>query len=58
MLYEVITGQLQDLHQKASDWYEQNSFVDEAIEHALRGDDFKKAAQLIEGQVDAVSELV
>jgi LuxR family maltose regulon positive regulatory protein len=55
-LKQIHPGQMQDLHQKASDWYEQNGFVDEAIEHALRGDDFKKAAQLIEEQVDAVSE--
>jgi LuxR family maltose regulon positive regulatory protein len=48
--------QLPDLHRRASAWYEQNGFIDEAIEHALRGKDFKQAACLIEEQVDAISE--
>jgi LuxR family maltose regulon positive regulatory protein len=48
--------QLQDLHRRASAWYEQNGFIDEAIEHALRGEDFEQAAHLIEEQVDAISE--
>jgi len=55
-LKKIHPGQVQDLHQKASDWYEQNGFVDEAIEHALRGDDFKKAAQLIEEHFDVASD--
>ncbi len=36
------------LHRRASKWYEQNGFVDEAIEHALRGEQFERAAHLIE----------
>jgi LuxR family maltose regulon positive regulatory protein len=55
-LHHTQPGQLPTLHQRASEWYEQNGFFDEAIEHTLRGDDFKKAAQLIEEQVDAISE--
>jgi LuxR family maltose regulon positive regulatory protein len=42
------------LHVRASKWYEQNGFVDEAIAHALRADDFERAAHLIEEQVDAL----
>jgi LuxR family maltose regulon positive regulatory protein len=42
------------LHVRASEWYEQNGFVDEAIAHALRADDFERAAHLIEEQVDAL----
>ena len=48
--------QLPDLHRRASAWYEQNGFIDEAIEHALHGKDFEQAAHLIEEQVDAISE--
>ncbi len=42
------------LHSQASRWYEQNGFSDEAIEHALRAEDFERAAQLIEEQSDIV----
>ncbi|UCC52562.1 MAG: tetratricopeptide repeat protein, partial [Anaerolineaceae bacterium] len=38
------------LHRRASEWYEQNGFVDEAIEHALRGEYFEQASTLIEDQ--------
>jgi LuxR family maltose regulon positive regulatory protein len=40
------------LHHRASEWYEQNGFVDEAIEHSLHADDSERAAHLIEGRVD------
>jgi LuxR family maltose regulon positive regulatory protein len=42
------------LHIRASEWYEQNGFIDEAIEHALRAEDFERAAHLIEEHVDAI----
>jgi len=42
------------LHYLASEWYEQNGFIDEAIEHALRADDFDHAADMIEKHVDAI----
>jgi LuxR family maltose regulon positive regulatory protein len=42
------------LHHRASEWYEQNGFADEAIEHALRGEDFERAAHLLEEYVDAL----
>jgi LuxR family maltose regulon positive regulatory protein len=36
------------LHRRASDWYELNGFPEEAIEHAIRGEDFERAADLAE----------
>jgi LuxR family maltose regulon positive regulatory protein len=42
------------LHQRASEWYEQNGFADEAIEHALRAGDFEQAADLLEELVDTM----
>ena len=42
------------LHDRASAWYKQNGFTDEAIEHALRAEDFERAAYLIEEHVDAI----
>jgi LuxR family maltose regulon positive regulatory protein len=44
------------LHLRASEWYEQNGFIDEAIEHALRGKDVERAASLIENQANVVWE--
>jgi LuxR family maltose regulon positive regulatory protein len=36
------------LHLKASEWYESNGFTDEAIEHSLKAEDYKRAADLAE----------
>ena len=41
------------LHHKASEWYGQNGFPDQAIEHALQAEDFDRAVRLIEKQADA-----
>lgn len=37
-----------ELHQRASQWYEQNRFVPEAIQHSLAAGDQDRATQLIE----------
>ena len=47
-------GIVAELHIRASQWYEQNGYSDEAIEHALRAEDFERAADLIDEQVDAI----
>jgi LuxR family maltose regulon positive regulatory protein len=44
------------LHRRASEWYEQNRFVDEAIEHALCAKEFERSARLIEEYGDALWE--
>ncbi len=41
-------AQVQELHRRASAWYETNGDRVEAIGHALAGDDLEQAAQLIE----------
>ncbi len=45
-----------ELHLRASRWYEQNELQMEAIEHALSGKDFERAADLIEQQAEAIWE--
>jgi LuxR family maltose regulon positive regulatory protein len=45
--------QVPELHHRASEWYEQNEFNDQAIEHALQAPDFKRAATLIKEIIDA-----
>ncbi|UCG24719.1 MAG: helix-turn-helix transcriptional regulator, partial [Chloroflexota bacterium] len=49
-LNQTQSEQLPILHHRASEWYEQNQLVDEAIDHALRGAYFERAAHLIEDQ--------
>jgi len=44
------------LHHRASEWYAENGFTDEAIEHALRAEDFEWAVSLIEKQADSIWE--
>jgi LuxR family maltose regulon positive regulatory protein len=41
------------LHRRASEWYEQNGLMAEAIDHALSAGDFEGAAGLIEGAAEA-----
>jgi LuxR family maltose regulon positive regulatory protein len=53
-LRQTQLEQIPTLHYRASEWYEQNGFADEAIEHALRAEDYERAARLIEEHVDAL----
>jgi len=46
----IYPKQIPNLHQRASNWCEQNGFIDEAIEHALQGESFERAADMIEAQ--------
>jgi len=48
-LEKQFPHQLCDLHRRASQWYEQNGFIPEAIRHALAAGNQNFAIQLIEG---------
>jgi ATP/maltotriose-dependent transcriptional regulator MalT len=58
---EVLQGRLRQsrpgeapkLHQRASEWFEGNGLIGEAIEYALRGQDWNRAVYLIEPNMDA-----
>ena len=41
------------LHHRASEWYEQNRLMAEAVDHALAAGDFERAARLIEQVAEA-----
>jgi LuxR family maltose regulon positive regulatory protein len=41
-------GQIPVLHRRASQWYESNGHVEDAVRHALAGKDFDRAAHLVE----------
>jgi len=45
---------VQTLNALAIQWYEQNGLIDEAIDHALRAEDFERTVYLIEQHVDAM----
>jgi LuxR family maltose regulon positive regulatory protein len=47
-LRQTHLEQIPTLHSRASEWYEQNGFTEEAIEHSLRAKDFERAAGLAE----------
>lgn len=47
-LHQLYPDWVPALHQDASIWFEQNGYMDEAIEHALYAEDFERAAYLIE----------
>jgi LuxR family maltose regulon positive regulatory protein len=47
-LEHLFPQHLPELQRRASQWYEQNGFVPEAIQHALRAADHERAIQLIE----------
>ncbi len=45
---EEQPAQVSGLHRRASAWYEQNDLQQDAIRHALAGEDFGRAASLLE----------
>jgi len=47
-LEHQLPDQLPELHRRASQWYEQNGFIPEAIHHSLTAGDQNRAIQLIE----------
>ncbi|MDY6791076.1 MAG: LuxR C-terminal-related transcriptional regulator [Thermodesulfobacteriota bacterium] len=53
-LHRTHGDRMHELHKRASEWYDQNAFGEEAIEHALMAKDFKRAARLIEELTEAI----
>jgi LuxR family maltose regulon positive regulatory protein len=49
---DIVPG----LHRRASDWYERDGDVSEAIRHALAGEDFERGARLIELAIPAMRQ--
>ncbi len=47
LLRQKAPKTIPELHRRASSWYEQNGSMEEAIDHALQGEDFDRAASLI-----------
>ena len=51
-LLKSQSDHIADHHKNAGTWFAENGFVEEAIEHALYGEDFEFAADLIEDQAE------
>ncbi len=47
-LHELQPERVPELHRRAAGWYEQNGFVEDAVEHALAAKDYERAARLLE----------
>ncbi|SLJ98661.1 LuxR C-terminal-related transcriptional regulator [Arthrobacter sp. P2b] len=45
---QELPGRMPELHRLASEWYEQNDLIEDAVHHALAAEDFGRAADLIE----------
>jgi LuxR family maltose regulon positive regulatory protein len=55
-LHAELPEQVPALHQRASAWHAQNGWPAEAIRHALAGEDFEQAANLIERSVPEMQQ--
>ena len=53
-LLDEQPDRVDELHQRASAWYERNGERSEAIRHALAGEDFERAADLVELAIPAM----
>jgi LuxR family maltose regulon positive regulatory protein len=53
-LLDERPGQVPGLHRRASEWYEQNGELSEAVRHALAAGDFERAAYLVELAIPAM----
>jgi LuxR family maltose regulon positive regulatory protein len=63
LFQQLLQGQLQsrfsaeevaDLHHRASEWFGENDLIEEAIRHALAAGDTDRAAELVEGNRQAL----
>jgi LuxR family transcriptional regulator, maltose regulon positive regulatory protein len=55
-LLDEASENVQALHRRASDWYEQNGERAEAIGHAIAGEDLDRAADLVELAIPALRQ--
>lgn len=55
-LHAELSEQVPALHRRASAWHAQNGWPAEAIRHALAGEDFEQAANLIERSVPEMQQ--
>ncbi len=47
-LKQTTPERIQTLHQSAANWYETNGWISEAVQHYIQGEDFERAADVVE----------
>ena len=52
-LHQMYPDRLPGLHHRASEWFERNGLLPEAIDHALAAEEVERAADLIEANAEA-----
>jgi LuxR family maltose regulon positive regulatory protein len=55
-LEQKYLDQVPTLHRQASEWYEQNGLIAEAVSHAFAAEDAKRVARLVEGNAFAMMD--
>jgi len=50
----LVPGEITELHIQASDWFEQNGFPLDAIQHAFAVEDFERAAKIAELEMPSI----
>jgi LuxR family maltose regulon positive regulatory protein len=53
-LMKKYPGKISALHSRASFWYEQNGWLDQAIEHSFAAEDMDRSATLVEGSAQGL----
>lgn len=53
-LHQTHGDRFHELHKRASEWFKQNGFGEDAIEHALMAEDFNQASRLVEEHSEAI----
>ncbi len=48
-LHEKYPKKIEEMHHRASLWFEKNGLISEAIDHSIAGEHFERAAYLVEG---------
>ena len=56
-LRQAHPEQIRQLHVRAAAWYEQNGWPDEAINHALAGEDWERATRLLQAHIQTLLNL-
>lgn len=51
ILHRTELDRISDYHQRAAQWYEQQGWIAEALQHAIAGQSFEYAAHLIEQEI-------
>jgi LuxR family maltose regulon positive regulatory protein len=53
-MHQTRAEEVKKLHHKASEWYETNGYIDEAIEHSFLAEDYVRAAKQIEATAETM----